>query len=301
MKNKYIAAILGIFGGCFGMHHFYLGSTYAGLVEICLLFGTMGMSVIFSLAEGVMLLFVSTEKFNEVYNETKPKKLEFVFQRIKFDMLSISNAFPDKDSPAIQKLIPSRKTLIIAGACFGIMFVGLFILGIHLQGKLSAADELYAEGKQEEAVETYLAMGSFVENSDQSMSNLCEHFAKTDDERLHVWARSIAEKDAPVLVKGEYKEEVLAAVNKAKADIKAEEAARKAAEAVIAERERKRREEIDRQWEESNRRWREKKAAEKRASNAASNERARKVLDRALKNGTSINEEARKEYGGTCW
>lgn len=79
-KQKLVAGLLGIFLGCFGVHHFYLGSTTAGL--ICLgLFFLCGISWIIGLIEGILLLVMKDEEFEARYNQRTPGPMEFVFQK----------------------------------------------------------------------------------------------------------------------------------------------------------------------------------------------------------------------------
>ena len=76
MKNKYIAALLSLFFGIFGLHKFYLGDIKGGIFRI-LLFLALSMFVedwvfvlwLYSLMESVLFLTMSTEKFNQKYNE----------------------------------------------------------------------------------------------------------------------------------------------------------------------------------------------------------------------------------------
>lgn len=66
MKNKYIAALLAIFLGLFGIHKFYLGQKTAGIMY--LIFFWTGIPEIIGIVEGIIYLFTSEEKFNEKYN-----------------------------------------------------------------------------------------------------------------------------------------------------------------------------------------------------------------------------------------
>ena len=54
-KNRYLAALFGIFLGAFGVHNFYLGRTGRGVVQI-LLFWT-GISAVWGFIEGLLCLF----------------------------------------------------------------------------------------------------------------------------------------------------------------------------------------------------------------------------------------------------
>ncbi|MCD7034486.1 TM2 domain-containing protein [Metabacillus sp. GX 13764] len=67
MKNKYIAAALGIFTGGFGIHKFYLGKPGQGLLYI--LFCWTGIPEVLGVIEGVLYLLRGQDRFNEKYNE----------------------------------------------------------------------------------------------------------------------------------------------------------------------------------------------------------------------------------------
>jgi TM2 domain-containing membrane protein YozV len=63
-----------------GVHHFYLGSNTAGVVEIvacCSLGGLVG------LVEGVLLLVMDQNEFDQRYNYRTPEPMEFVFMKPK--------------------------------------------------------------------------------------------------------------------------------------------------------------------------------------------------------------------------
>jgi TM2 domain-containing membrane protein YozV len=79
-KNKMVAGLLAIFLGGFGVHHFYLGSTMAGVVEIVL---CCGFSNLMGIVEAVMLLTMSDAEFDARYNARTPESMEFVFTKPK--------------------------------------------------------------------------------------------------------------------------------------------------------------------------------------------------------------------------
>ncbi|MFT5527828.1 MAG: TM2 domain-containing membrane protein YozV [Pirellulaceae bacterium] len=74
-KTKIVGGLLALFLGNLGVHHFYLGSTMAGV--ICLV--TCGGCGILSLVEAIMLLIMSDEDFDAKYNARSPEAMEFVF------------------------------------------------------------------------------------------------------------------------------------------------------------------------------------------------------------------------------
>ena len=78
-KNKLVAALLALFLGGFGVHHFYLGSTTAGIVCIAVTWLTCGIGGILPFIEFIMLLIMSDDDFNKKYNLRKPEPMEFVF------------------------------------------------------------------------------------------------------------------------------------------------------------------------------------------------------------------------------
>jgi TM2 domain-containing membrane protein YozV len=79
-KNKMVAGLLAIFLGSIGVHHFYLGSTMAGVVTIVL---CCGFSNIMGLVEGILLLTMSDADFDARYNARTPESMEFVFMKPK--------------------------------------------------------------------------------------------------------------------------------------------------------------------------------------------------------------------------
>ncbi|MFM9067963.1 MAG: TM2 domain-containing protein [Planctomycetota bacterium] len=78
-KNKVVAGVLGILLGGLGIHHFYLGSTTAGI--ICIATCCVGVGGILGLVEGIMLLVMSDAEFEARYNQRTPESMEFVFMK----------------------------------------------------------------------------------------------------------------------------------------------------------------------------------------------------------------------------
>jgi TM2 domain-containing membrane protein YozV len=82
-KEKVVAGILGILLGSLGVHHFYLGSTTAGVIELVATIFTCGLAGLVGLVEGVLLLVMSQEEFDARYNRRTPEGMEFVFTKPK--------------------------------------------------------------------------------------------------------------------------------------------------------------------------------------------------------------------------
>ena len=84
-KEKTVAGILGILLGGLGIHHFYLGSTTAGIIEVAVTVVTCGfggiLTGIVGLVEGIMILVMSDDEFNQRYNYRTPEPMEFVFMK----------------------------------------------------------------------------------------------------------------------------------------------------------------------------------------------------------------------------
>jgi TM2 domain-containing membrane protein YozV len=82
-KDKTTAGILGILLGSLGVHHFYLGSTTSGIIEIVVTFVTCGIGSLLGIIEGVMLLVMDQNEFDQRYNQRAPESMEFVFMKPK--------------------------------------------------------------------------------------------------------------------------------------------------------------------------------------------------------------------------
>ena len=82
-KDKTTAGILGILLGSLGIHHFYLGSTTTGIIEIVLTFVTCGIGGLLGLVEGILLLVMDQNEFDARYNQRAPESIEFVFMKPK--------------------------------------------------------------------------------------------------------------------------------------------------------------------------------------------------------------------------
>ena len=80
-KNKMVAGILAIFLGGFGIHHFYLGSTMAGVILLVASLLTCGAAGVVAFVEAIMLFIMSDADFDAKYNFREPAPMEFVFTK----------------------------------------------------------------------------------------------------------------------------------------------------------------------------------------------------------------------------
>ena len=92
MKNKFVAALLGIFGGAFGLHKFYLGDGGAGIFYIFLTMMTgrvFPVAMILGLIDGMRYLMMPPEEFDRKFNKrykrtsssrSKKKRREYQYE-----------------------------------------------------------------------------------------------------------------------------------------------------------------------------------------------------------------------------
>lgn len=76
--NRIKAGLLGVLLGFSGAHHYYLGSSAAGLLTLST--ACVGVGLVVGMVEGVMLLVMSDEEFEAKYVRRRPESMEFVFQ-----------------------------------------------------------------------------------------------------------------------------------------------------------------------------------------------------------------------------
>jgi len=69
MKDKMAAGLLALFLGTLGIHKFYLGRPVAGVLYL-LFFWTM-IPAILSIFDGIILLTMDDQRFNDIYNGGK--------------------------------------------------------------------------------------------------------------------------------------------------------------------------------------------------------------------------------------
>ncbi len=66
IKDRVAAGIMGIIGGWFGLHKFYNGRVFAGIIY--LLFSWTVIPGIVGLIEGILYLLMTDEEFDAKYN-----------------------------------------------------------------------------------------------------------------------------------------------------------------------------------------------------------------------------------------
>lgn len=79
-KSRMVAALLALFLGGWGVHHYYLGSTMAGVVTLVLCAGVCG---VMPIVEAIMLFMMSDADFDAKYNLRTPEGMEFVWSKPK--------------------------------------------------------------------------------------------------------------------------------------------------------------------------------------------------------------------------
>ena len=72
-KDKLAAGLLAIFLGYLGIHYFYLGKTTAGIITIILSLCTCGAWSIVTLIQGILMLVMNEDVFNEKYVDNDRK------------------------------------------------------------------------------------------------------------------------------------------------------------------------------------------------------------------------------------
>lgn len=71
MKDKVAAGLLGIFVGGLGIHKFYLGKIWQGMLFV--IFSWTIIPIIIGFIDGIRYLSMSDEEFNRRYNQPRPK------------------------------------------------------------------------------------------------------------------------------------------------------------------------------------------------------------------------------------
>jgi TM2 domain-containing membrane protein YozV len=83
-KDKTTAGILGILVGSLGVHQFYLGSNTTGIIEIVISAVTcFTVGSLVGIIEGIMILIMDQNEFDQRYNYRTPEALEFVLMKPK--------------------------------------------------------------------------------------------------------------------------------------------------------------------------------------------------------------------------
>lgn len=73
MKDRIIAALLALFFGIFGVHHFYLGNKSKGILYL-IFFWTI-IPAIISFIEGILFLMQDQQSFDDKYNNGIPSNV----------------------------------------------------------------------------------------------------------------------------------------------------------------------------------------------------------------------------------
>lgn len=71
-KNRWVAVILAFWLGWFGIHKFYLGQIFSGVMF--LIFFWTFIPLIFSVIDFIYLISISNSRFDELYNTPENKK-----------------------------------------------------------------------------------------------------------------------------------------------------------------------------------------------------------------------------------
>lgn len=80
MRNRLIALCIAFIGGAFGLHRFYLGQNFAGILY--LLFSWTGLPFVLTIFDFLGLVFMSDESFNRQFNGiAEPPKFSAVNSR----------------------------------------------------------------------------------------------------------------------------------------------------------------------------------------------------------------------------
>jgi TM2 domain-containing membrane protein YozV len=98
-KDKTTAGILGILLGSLGVHQFYLGSTVTGVIEIALTCVTCGVGSLLGLVEGILILVMDQNEFDQRYNYRAPESVEFVFMKPKTSIPPTPPTSPTPPTP----------------------------------------------------------------------------------------------------------------------------------------------------------------------------------------------------------
>ena len=85
-KDRLTAGLLALFLGGLGIHYFYLEKTTAGLLSILLSLCTCGIWQIIMLIQGIIILTMTDEDFNEKYYNTM-RSITILIRRFPFSNL----------------------------------------------------------------------------------------------------------------------------------------------------------------------------------------------------------------------
>lgn len=161
-KSRTTAGLLAFFLGGFGIHHFYLGSNMAGIIQLVATFCTCGFAWFLATVESVVLFSMSKEGFNAKYNERTPANVEFTFTGVSGRV--------------------SKKRLFVTVVIFivGLMFLSAIaqIQQEKVMAEVQKAHEMFSQGNKAEAVRIYerLRKNYYVKDA-QMYNNLIDYTA----------------------------------------------------------------------------------------------------------------------------
>ncbi len=101
MRNRIVALLITFFGGAFGLHKFYLGENFAGILYF--VFSWTGIPMVLTFFEFLGLLFMSERDFNLKFNGAR--------QVNTFDHQKNIQVLPNRSTQEVTKTIIDLKKL----------------------------------------------------------------------------------------------------------------------------------------------------------------------------------------------
>lgn len=105
MRNRIVALLITFFGGAFGLHKFYLGENFAGILYF--VFSWTGVPMVLTFFEFLGLLFMTDNDFNLRFNGAREVR--------KIDNSHHYQTLPSKSTHEITKTILELKKLYDGG------------------------------------------------------------------------------------------------------------------------------------------------------------------------------------------
>ena len=236
-KQKQTAGILALVLGSLGVHNIYLGAPAAGVVQFMATIFTASLAIAVPplkdaflvlaighpLLEAGCLLTMKKETFDSLYNDSKPRWMDFVLLRTRLKPEQLESP------PPVFRL---RTKLIMAASCAGVLFI-LSSIVYFMMSRVETGNELFAKGQQKEAVELYLFYEQAALRDATAAPNLMTYLVETKNKKgLSQVAKTVIKYKMDLPRRPVYEKQLLAAISKEKAAIvsrkKAEEAAKKA-------------------------------------------------------------------------